>query len=1108
MALFTKLPDADYLPTWYEQRNSGGKGPLERSAAEKAAIHADTPTTACFDTLGRTFLTVAHNKFQRNSAPIEEKYGTRTILDIEGNQREVIDAKDRVVMRYDYDMLGNRIHQSSMEAGERWMLNDVAGKPIRTWDSRGHNFRTEYDVLRRPVGQFVIGTDATYSDPRTLSQELLFEKTEYGEGQADDRAVNLRTRVFKHHDPAGTVTSEQYDFKGNLLQGTREVAELHKEIPNWSGAVPMAESFTSFTTFDALNRPVTLTSPDQSITRPSFNEANLLEHLEANLRGSNTVTVFIDDIDYNAKGQRTLIDYHMRGTNRFVRTEFTYDAETFRLTKLTTTRPNSFSSSERTVQALSYIYDPVGNITHIQDDAQQTIFFRNRRVEPSNDYIYDAVYRLIEATGREHLGQNGGGSPLPPRPTSYNDAPHVGLLHPNNREAMGTYLEQYEYDEVGNFISLIHRGSDPANPGWTRAYTYNETSQLERSRKSNRLTRTTVGSITEAYSIDGDGYDPHGNMLHMPQLQIMQWDFRDQLCMTQRQKVNDQDAEGIQKQGERTYYVYDATGQRLRKVTEHPNGTRKDERIYLGGFELYRNYGTDGTSLSLEHETLHIMDDKQRIALVETKSYPAPLPFIQPEQLIRFQFGNHLGSAALELSDDAIDISYEEYHPYGSSAYQGMRDRIKVPRRYRYTGKERDEESGLYYHGARYYVPWIGRWIACDPANLVDGLNLYQYVMSNPTRYRDPSGQATGDDDLKFVTTSPMRRVELAPHVDEVDAVKGHLAGGVAGSPSDIANKQYADPRTNVQTKSNFVGNAPANPRPTVSAATSPQEAGNRLITGRFSEVQEMKALAADATARTKPGERTNPILRENMKQNEAIRGAHAAVGINPDTLKAENPPGIKQFPKTGSVNLSPVDADLDPATGKVVPGPNTSAAIERRNSGSFQSGSVGSSLRSRITTGIRSAATSVRSSVSAAVQAVRNNPRAALTSAGSFVGGTLARAFIPGAAEVLDARAAVGLRNTLSLAARAAAPLAVVAAGATAGYIAGDAVEAYVTRETGSRTAGVAVGTGAGVLAGAAAGAAVGAAIGALGFGIGAVPGAAIGAAAGAIAGFIGAYW
>jgi len=47
-------------------------------------------------------------------------------------------------MCYDYDMLGSKIHQASMEAGERWMLSDVTGKPIRAWDSRGHEFRTEY----------------------------------------------------------------------------------------------------------------------------------------------------------------------------------------------------------------------------------------------------------------------------------------------------------------------------------------------------------------------------------------------------------------------------------------------------------------------------------------------------------------------------------------------------------------------------------------------------------------------------------------------------------------------------------------------------------------------------------------------------------------------------------------------------------------------------------------------------------------------------------------------------------------------------------------------------------------------------------------------------
>src|SRR5262249_7563247 len=127
----------------------------ETDAATKAAVHADTPAVAFFDTLGRPFLTVAHNKFMRDTTMIEEKYATRVKLDIEGNQREVIDANNRIVMRYDYDMLGTRIHHASMDAGERWMLSDAVGKPIYAWDSGNHLFRTTYDVLRRPTTTFL-----------------------------------------------------------------------------------------------------------------------------------------------------------------------------------------------------------------------------------------------------------------------------------------------------------------------------------------------------------------------------------------------------------------------------------------------------------------------------------------------------------------------------------------------------------------------------------------------------------------------------------------------------------------------------------------------------------------------------------------------------------------------------------------------------------------------------------------------------------------------------------------------------------------------------------------------------------------------------------------
>jgi len=712
---FGRLPNADYLPTWHALRTDAAHAAAftarypnvtdrtnETQAARKTEVHAATPTVAHADALGRTFLTVAHNRFVRNGSTVEEFHATRVILDIEGNQREVIDAKDRVVMRYDYDLLGHRIHQASMEAGERWMLNDVAGKPIRAWDSRGFARRLTYDELRRPTGLFVVENGA----------ERLAERTEYGEGQGE--ASNHRGKVYRQFDQAGVVTNAAYDFKGNLLESRRQLLRNYKSAPDWSGSPALeAETFTTRTAFDALNRPVELRPPDGSLIRPTYNEANLLERIEANLRAAATATTFVADLDYNAKGQRERIEYGNGAV-----TSYTYDPLTFRLTRLTTTR-----SGGDVLQDLRYTYDPAGNITHIRDEAQQTVYFNNTVVEPHAEYTYDAIYRLIEATGREHIGQSN-----LPVPSSWDDAPRVHLPHPHDGQALRRYLERYEYDAVGNFLRMIHQA---ANGSWTREYAYEEPSLLEFAKTSNRLSRTSIGATTEPYS-----HDAHGNMTSMPHLPLMRWDFKDQLQATSRQVVNNGGTPEI------TYYVYDASGQRVRKVTERQAGpgqtpTRMKERIYLGGFEIYREYAGDGQIVTLARETLHLTDDKQRIALVETRtqgSDPAPA------QLIRYQFSNHLGSSSLELDDNAQVISYEEYYPYGSTSYQAVRSQTETPKRYRYTSMERDEENGLDYHSARYYAPWLGRWTACDPAGIKSGVNLYSYVLNAPTQKVDPSG--------------------------------------------------------------------------------------------------------------------------------------------------------------------------------------------------------------------------------------------------------------------------------------------------------------------------------------------------------------------------------
>jgi RHS repeat-associated protein len=742
---FSRLSEAEYRPTWYEERITLAATDPERIAATKAAVHNQTPTVAHFDALGRAFLTVTHNRFERNNVIVEEKYPARVELDIEGNHRTVRDAivqngdvLGRIIMRYDYDMLGNRIHQASMEAGERWILNDAAGKPIRVWDSRGFTRRMTYDRLRRPTGLFVTKNGIEW---------WLAEGTVYGESQPEPETNNLRGKVLELRDQAGVMKSDHYDFKGNLLRSQRHLARDYKDTLDWSGAVPLeAEAYTIRTTYDAVNRPLTVTMPDGSAYQPTFNEANLLEKVDVKLHGAQMATPFVTNIDYNAKGQRTLIEY---GNN--AKTSYEYNRFTFRLIHLRTTRPtvgnglvSQLFDDASVVQDLHYHYDPAGNMTRLADKALARLSNDGPADNGPCDYSYDAVYRLIEATGREHIGQTA----YDFNPQSRRDYAFVGLAdfiaHPNDLQAIRRYTERYEYDAVGNFQFMRHIAT---GGGWTRNYENDEASLIEPTKQSNRLTRTTIGNginHVETYTYkDAQQNDVCGGMTGIDSMQ-MEWDFKDQV-----HKV----ALGG---GGTAYYVYDSTGQRLRKVIETQNGNRKKEHIYLGELEIYREYSGDDAATRLERQTLHLTDNKRRIALVETKTIDSGNPINSPIPVYRYQLGNHLRSASLELDENGGLISYEEYHPYGTTAFQAVNSAAEISlKRYRYIGKERDEESGLYYHGARYYAAWIGSWTSCDPADLLDGPNLYRYSRNNPITVADPRGtQGCSDNEVLGITES------------------------------------------------------------------------------------------------------------------------------------------------------------------------------------------------------------------------------------------------------------------------------------------------------------------------------------------------------------------
>ena len=282
-------------------------------------------------------------------------------------------------------------------------------------------------------------------------------------------------------------------------------------------------------------------------------------------------------------------------------------------------------------------------------------------------------------------------------------------------------------------------------------------------------------TLTERYR-----YDAHGNMTLKPHLPSMAWDFLDRLRKTARQVVNHGTPE-------ETFYVYDAAGQRARKITLRRDGTPKNERYYLGGFELYRAFSARG--VELQRETLHVMDDKRRIALVETLTVEDGRRLGVVEPVNRFQLvkDHYLGSACLELDGRGSLLTYEEYSPYGNSTFQAGGSAEVSLKRYRYTGKERDEENGFTYHGARYYAPWLGRWTACDPAGLGDGPNVYRYCGGNPLMLKDPTGMEGDETDFSG----------LNPTVDEVN--KAGIAKGK--KPSGTSLNELNPPQNRVENK-------------------------------------------------------------------------------------------------------------------------------------------------------------------------------------------------------------------------------------------------------------------------------------------------------------------
>ncbi|MGH8072401.1 MAG: RHS repeat-associated core domain-containing protein, partial [Candidatus Entotheonellia bacterium] len=482
--------------------------------------------------------------------------------------------------------------------------------------------------------------------------------------------------------------------------------------------------------------------------RPQYNRAGALERVE--LDG----TTYVDHIAYSAKGQRSLI-----ALGNGVMTRYAYDPQTFRLARMRTERYEKpagtaliyhLTAPNQPLQDFAYAYDLVGNILRIvdrtpgsgvQDNPEAALIADPALaalVAAGNALVrrstYDPLYRLTGATGRECKDI--------PRPRPWTDDPRCGANSPNHGtpnqdnapNLTAVYYEDYAYDPAGNMTSRAHRTNGFA---WTRHFgmgglTPDQWGHVWPSHlgtndwpdpPGNRLTHVGDDAPTTPQT---HVYDANGNLIRETTSRHFEWDHSDQMKAYRTQA-------GTSEPSSHAHYLYDVSGQRMKKLVRKQGGG-VETSVYIDGLFEHHRWKHDSEHIG-ENNQLHAMDDLQRVAMIRIGD-------LHPDDrgpAVQYHLGDHVSSNLL-INEDGGFINREEYMPYGETSFGSF-----AGKRYRFTGKERDEESGLFYHGARYYAPWVARWASSDPRGLADGLNLYKYARNNPVSFADATGMQSDE---------------------------------------------------------------------------------------------------------------------------------------------------------------------------------------------------------------------------------------------------------------------------------------------------------------------------------------------------------------------------
>ncbi|HEI8451684.1 TPA: RHS repeat-associated core domain-containing protein [Morganella morganii] len=693
--------------------------------SEIGELCADTPRMTVFDPRGLTVRTVDFNRKISTDIPealiTRYQYGERGEMQMCADPRFSVSAQGNEPGYQNLvsatDLLHRPVNQVSIDSGESLSLLHADGQPEWTTGNPGEEAvsqRFTYDRIGRLLSQHSLNG----------TEEILLQTRRYSDGVDNAEEYNCRGQCTEIQNSAGTETFTEFDISGKNKTFSRRFWSVRDrsvdlnyppeaEMRMWIHRNDLSASGNV--------RQLSLSCHESGQERAVYTRRN-----GYNRRGQ-LISSHLTDEGGNLHALLISADYHANGAcqqemlGNGVTRYYAQEHFTKRLLRISTWRPGG-NKKRYPIQDISYQYDPAGNVTERYDLGREDQYFDNLRITAHNQYHYDSCYRLRRAEGREAL--NGGKSTITP------------LI--SGSQQLVNYQRWYNYDNAGNMTQLRHSAG---HNNWTQVFSV--------SPESNRSLPQPVSPYEVERFFDSFGNLKESNGVHFT---------RD----SQQQLVRADGARRANGASDYEFYQYDSSGQRCSKLSSRiadgiTQARRRETVTYISGMRLCE-YDYDGKPQGSHYSLSFPLAGHSAVVCLSERE---PEKKEMPLSLMRYNCLDAQGSVALELSAEGDIITQEEYYPFGGTSLFSSRSESEADYKYhRYSNKERDNLTGLYDYGFRYYAPWLCRWVSPDPLGIADGMNAYCMVRNNPVTYSDSAGLTSQTIELQELRpSSEYRRI-------------------------------------------------------------------------------------------------------------------------------------------------------------------------------------------------------------------------------------------------------------------------------------------------------------------------------------------------------------